>query len=329
MDRDQEEMKSLGFFGICKESFKLIAAWKKVFIQITLALVLPYALIYLTYQQVSNLFSTRILGDTINLDDSSTGTPYYDRVSRRLSSSWMWYWLIKIVYFTFLLVFSLLSTAAVTYTVASVYARRDIAFRKVMSVVPKVWKRLTITFLCTFFVFFMYNAVFIVFLVIWFYLLSNTRANLPSLFIVSIAYLIGFIYFSVVWQLTSVVSVLENYKGFKAMRKSRHLVKGKFWLGFFVLWFPSVIMLAIEFGFLFLVIDLDVLGIVGRVLLGILFVVLIVYVILYSLVITTVLYFVFKSYHNEEVDRPSLANHLGDYEQLAGPKDVQMADARV
>ncbi|XP_047342133.1 uncharacterized protein LOC124945698 [Impatiens glandulifera] len=326
---EEEKVKSLGFFGTYKESFKLIGAWKKVFFQITLALILPLTLIYLTYHQISNFLSIRIMGDTINRDDISTGTPVYDRISRRLSSAWMWFWLIKIIYFTFLLVFSLLSTAAVTYTVASVYARRDIAFRKVMSVVPKVWKRLAITFLCTFVTFFLYTTAFVILLVIWFYILSRTSVNIPFFIIICIVFLLGFVYLNVVWQLTSVVSVLENYKGFKAMKKSKELIKGKFWLGFFVLLFPELAMLAIETGFMFVWLSVDVLGVAGQILLGMLCVVLMVFVILYAFVIETVFYFVCKSYHNEDVDRPALANHLGDYEELAGPHGIQMGDNRV
>ncbi|XP_047320902.1 uncharacterized protein LOC124924965 [Impatiens glandulifera] len=332
MDIEQVEMKSLGFCGTCKESFKLLLTWKKIFFQIILALILPLSLIFLTYEQASNFLFTRIMGDTINLDHISKGTRSYDVISRRISSEWLSYWVIKIFYFTFVLVFSLLSTAAVTYTVASIYARRDIAFRIVMSVVPKVWKRLVITFICTYLAFFLYNTAFVIFLVIWMSLLVQTSAGLPSLIIVSIVYLLGFAYLNVVWQLTSVVSVLENYKGFKAMRKSKELIKGKFWLGFFVLVFPGLVMVGIEVGFLILVINLNVVGVlVVRVLLGFLFVVLNLIAILYALVIEAVLYFVCKSYHNEVVDRPSLTTHLSreynnDFSGTGSPKDVQMSD---
>ncbi|KAI8531429.1 hypothetical protein RHMOL_Rhmol11G0136300 [Rhododendron molle] len=42
-----------------------------------------------------------------------------------------------------------------------------------------------------------------------------------------ILYAVGFVYMNVVWELASVVSVLEDMKGFKAMTKSRNLIKGK------------------------------------------------------------------------------------------------------
>ncbi|KAF9682697.1 hypothetical protein SADUNF_Sadunf05G0135600 [Salix dunnii] len=41
---------------------------------------------------------------------------------------------------TLFLIFSLLSTAAVVYTIACIYTDREVSFNKVMSGVPRVWK---------------------------------------------------------------------------------------------------------------------------------------------------------------------------------------------
>ena len=60
-------------------------------------------------------------------------------------------------------------------------------------------------------------------------------------FILSILFLIGFlarfVYIGIIWHLASVVSVLEDVYGIKAMKKSRNLIKGKMGLAvaFFVL----------------------------------------------------------------------------------------------
>lgn len=67
-----------------------------------------------------------------------------------LSSQRIEFWLIKIAYLVFLLVLSLLSTSAVTYTVACNYTGKPITFKNIMSMVPKLWKPLTITFIWSF-----------------------------------------------------------------------------------------------------------------------------------------------------------------------------------
>ncbi|KAI3737702.1 hypothetical protein L2E82_27712 [Cichorium intybus] len=70
----------------------------------------------------------------------------------------------SIIVFT---LFSHLSTVAIVYTIASVYTGDDVTYRKVMKVVPKVWKRLTATFLCMFLTFFAYKLMASVVFFLW------------------------------------------------------------------------------------------------------------------------------------------------------------------
>jgi hypothetical protein len=51
MEREQEEMQFLGVFGIYKEAYKIIFSWRKIFSQITLALILPLSFILLAHVQ--------------------------------------------------------------------------------------------------------------------------------------------------------------------------------------------------------------------------------------------------------------------------------------
>ncbi|KAK7828719.1 hypothetical protein CFP56_029993 [Quercus suber] len=68
MDREQEDLQFLGFFGVFKESFKIIFSWRRIFSQITLALILPLSFIFLAHIQISQLLFFKILNDQDTLD---------------------------------------------------------------------------------------------------------------------------------------------------------------------------------------------------------------------------------------------------------------------
>ncbi|CAK7354874.1 unnamed protein product [Dovyalis caffra] len=334
MDREQEELQFLGFFGIFKESFKIILTWRKIFSQITLALILPLSFIFLAQMQISQLIFFEILDNQDTLDDTQVGTPKYAKISDIISSEWTAFWLFKIAYFTFLLILSLLSTSAVVYTIACVYTAKPITFKKIMSVVPKVWKRLMVTFIWSFAVVVVYNIVAIVVLIILFVALINhvPAAGFRILLIVVLVifYSVGLLYITIVWHLASVVSVLEDFYGIKAMRKSKELIKGKMGVAAAIFIVVGICFVGIQFLFETYVVLGWPVGV--RIGMGILCFLLLFKVILFGLVIQTVFYFVCKSYHHENIDKSSLADHLevylGDYVPLKS-KDVQMEQFEV
>ncbi|KAL2467831.1 hypothetical protein Fot_51356 [Forsythia ovata] len=332
MDREQEEMQFLGLFDIYLESYKIIFRWKKIFTQITLSLILPLAFIFLAHEEVSEILYWRIRITERQLRWAKTGTPKYEKLSDLSSSEWAFYMIFKAVYFTFLLIFSLLSTSAVVYTVACIYTAREITFKKVMSVVPKVWKRLMVTFLCTFFAFFAYNIVFALTLILWASTIAYSTAGVVLFFIIVILYIIGFVYMTIIWQLASVVTVLEDSYGLKAMIKSRDLIKGKMFIAiiiFLKLYFSLVI---INLVFKLYVVYGWRVGFWMEFGYGVLCFVLLLKLILFGLIIQTVIYFVCKSYHHENIDKSALADHLevylGHYVPLK-TKDVQLEEYHV
>lgn len=324
MDRVQEDMQLLGPFGIYKESYKIITSWKKIFSQITLTLILPLSFIYLIHMEVSNRIFWRIRYTEFELHRIIDGYPSYNR--RYLSSEWTVYILFKAAYLTFLLIFSLLSTSAVVYTIASIYTNRDVTFKKVMKVVPRVWKRLMITFVVIFLAMFVYNIVAFFTLMLCFIIGSNFAVVL--FFIILIIYALGFVYMTIVWQLASVVTVLEDSYGVKAMKKSKDLIKGKRWVASFIFFKLNVTLVAIQVLFQIFVADEYDFGLGRKIGFGILCLVLLVLLILFGLVIQTIIYFVCKSYHHESIDKSALSEHLegymGEYERLNKPKDVQL-----
>ncbi|KAE9584760.1 hypothetical protein Lalb_Chr25g0281611 [Lupinus albus] len=135
MDREQEEMQFLGFFGIIKESSKIIYSWRKIFSQITFTLILPLSFIFLIHIEFSNLIFSKIRHNTSQIFETQSGTPQYQKLSDMITSEWITFWLFKIVYFTFLLIFSLLSTSAIVYTIACIYTAKEskeVLFKKVV-----------------------------------------------------------------------------------------------------------------------------------------------------------------------------------------------------
>lgn len=333
MDRDQEEMQFLGLFGIYIESCKLIFQCRKIFSQITLALILPLSFIFLAHEKISQMLYWKLRFNEYRLESTQTGTYKYNKLSDLVTSEWITYILFKATYLTFLLIFSLLSTSAVVYTVASVYTSREITFKKVMSVVPKVWKRLMVTFIFTFLAFLAYHMVFTFTLYLWDRFISEINILGPAvIIIVLILYCVGFIYMTTIWLLASVISVLEDCYGLKALIKSKNLIKGKLIVSaviFFklnVLLFFTNVLFYVNVVYAWREANVKMIGF------GVLCMLLLFKMILFALVVQTVIYFVCKSYHHENIDKSLLSDHLevylGDYEPLMA-KDVQLEEYRV
>ncbi|KAG5525186.1 hypothetical protein RHGRI_031760 [Rhododendron griersonianum] len=329
MDREQEEMQFLGLFGIYLDSYKIIFNFRRIFSKITLAFILPLSLIFLAHIEVSEFIFSKIIRTEYQRDRFREGSYQYSKLSEHLSSERVAFRLVQFVYFTFFLVFSLLSTSAVIYTVASVYTRRDVTFRKVMSVVPKVWKRLMVTFLCVFLAFIVYNVVFVLTIILWIVSFRHVDfVGLLFLLAIVISYIVGSVYMAVVWELASVVSVLEDIKGFEAMTKSKNLIQGKMWIAVVIFLKLHFTKLGIQILFERIVVDTESsFGVAGRLGIGFLCLLMLFKVFLFGLVIQTVIYFVCKSYHHENIDMSLLSDHLevylGEYVPLMA-KDVQL-----
>ncbi|XP_073020918.1 uncharacterized protein [Primulina eburnea] len=322
MDLEQEEMQFLGVFGIYLEAYKLIFRWRKIFSQITLTLILPLALIFLANEEVSTTLYWKIRFNEFRLHHTEAGTPKYDKISDLVSSEWVTYILLKCLYLVFWLVFSLLSTSAVVYTVACAYTSREITYRKVMSVVPKVWKRVMVTSLCAFLVALCYTVAYV------------QGLGQAILLLILMLYAIGFVYMTIIWHLATVVSVLEASYGFKAMIRSNDLIKGKMFVAIVIFFMLNLSLLIIYWVFRAFVVfgfwrASGTMRIIGY---GALCLLLLFNLILFGLVLQTIVYFVCKSYHHENIDKSALSDHLeaylGEYEPLKA-QDVQLEEYHV
>ncbi|KAI9114361.1 hypothetical protein K1719_014589 [Acacia pycnantha] len=332
MKKEQQELQSLCVLGIFKESFKLILTCPKIFIQISLSLLLPLSFIFLANFHISQLIFFNILHNQTFLHRFPQDSQSCALLSDILFSQWISFFLLKFAYFTFLLTLSLLSTSAVVFTVASIYASANVTFRKVMSVVSKVWSTLLITFNWNTAIVFAYN-VFSGLLFIFCLSVIGIDDSLGLVVggILLALYLIGFVYITIIWHLASVISVLEGSYGKEATIKGKKLIKGKTGTSIVVSCVILLFFLGIQLGFeIFVVIGLVAeelrIGVAILCLMGLLM------VILLGLVVQTVLYFVCKSYHHEHIDKSSLADHLeaylGDYVPLR-PRDTQIPEIPV
>ncbi|CAG7897554.1 unnamed protein product, partial [Brassica rapa] len=182
--------------------------------------------------------------------------------------------------------------------------------------IPKVFKRLMITFLWVALLMFAYNSVFLVFLAILILALYLNSVGLAIIagVIVSVLYFGVHVYFTALWHLGSVVSVLEPVYGLAAMRKAYELLKGKTRMAM-VLVFVYLLLCAViggAFGGI-VVHGGGKFGTLTRTLVGGLLVGLLVMVNLVGLLVQSVFYYVCKSYHHQTIDKTVLYDHLGGY----------------
>ncbi|KAI3889511.1 hypothetical protein MKX03_023625 [Papaver bracteatum] len=276
---------------------------KKIFSQIALALILPFVLISLAQMEIIE----QLINNTLS----------------------------SLIFTLFHSVLFQLLTSAIVYTAACVFCSKDITFKKVMSAVPKLWKRLMITFLWVFLILFVYNFLLVILMVILFLVsgilsdqvaLKSTRNMSILVIILLIPYMIGAIYISLISYVAGVVSILEDIRGIKAIKKGKNLIKGNFWIVFVTFFLLLICNAGTVFSFSSLVVHGESLAMVVRVILGICYLLLLVTLIHFGLVTQTIVYFVCKSYHKENMDKSSHLDdyYLGYYVPLNKDEDLQL-----
>lgn len=134
------------------------------------------------------------------------------------------------------------------------------------------------------------------------------------LLVPAVLYLPGLVYMSVIWHLASIVSELDEDYGLQAMAKSKDLIKGKLRISviiFFILlcfqWFVLVLLQRL------VVLRGGSVGIPTKIGYGILCSVVLSGCFLLGFTVQTVIYFVCKSYHHENINKSTLSDHLDVY----------------
>jgi len=325
MDREPEDLQFLGTVGIIGEAFKILRSCAKLLGALTLTLILPLCFAILGHQLVSEYLLNKIRWNEM-FYRVEAGSPAGERTMRELTREWTELFVFLAAYAVFVLAFSLLSTAAVVYTVASIYTGKEISYARVMSIVPRVWKRLMVTFLGFFLIVFAYYAVFVsVFFLLIFTVEVNDLSSgifIFGLVLIAAVFFCGYVFISMVWHLACVISVLEDKYGLGAMRKSKDLIKGKRITGLVldILYLVFGGIIGWFFGYAVLHGNRHGVGSAARGANGTVLVGLLCFVNLMGLLTQSVFYLVCKSYHHESIDKSSLSDHLevylGDYVPL-------------
>lgn len=300
-----EQFKHLGFIGIFRECFKNIFQWNKTFLLISLLLLLPLSAMNLAQSKASELMFTRIIRNP-NLggyeDDGQWGAA---QVGARYG--FVSLWLFKVIYYTIYLLLSLVPTSFIATTI---YAKREVTLKNAVSVVPKVLKRLLITFLWSLAIYFVYNAVFLGIFFIWFkYIWINSPAGVVLIVMFLILYIVTVGYMVMIWQLANAVSVLEDMSGMAALGKGEALMKGKKFSYAACFLVILSILAGVHFVFEFFVtmnVTSERLGTGVKVMIGIACFVVISMLEILRLVNNTVVYLVCKSVHREDIDLSTL-----------------------
>ncbi|XP_004293771.1 PREDICTED: uncharacterized protein LOC101293075 [Fragaria vesca subsp. vesca] len=302
MDLAPEELQFLSLPDILRESTSIPKLSPKTFYLITLTLIFPLSFAILAH----SLFTHPLLNQ---LQGPSTDPA-------QLHHKWTLLLLFQFFYLIFLFAFSLLSTAAVVFTAASLYTSKPVSFSNTLSAIPKVFKRLFITFLWVSLLMVAYNLLFLGFLVL---LIIAVDSQNPLLLLFSglaifVLFLVVHVYITALWHLASVVSVLEPVYGFAAMRKSYELMKGKTGMAFVLVfgYLTSCGIIGWVFGTVVVHGGSDY-GVFVRIVVGGFLVGLLVIVNLVGLLLQSVFYYVCKSYHHQGIDKSALHDHLGGY----------------
>ncbi|XP_010480794.1 PREDICTED: uncharacterized protein LOC104759583 [Camelina sativa] len=132
--------------------------------------------------------------------------------------------------------------------------------------------------------------------------------------IISVLYFGVHVFFTALWHLGSVISVLEPVYGLAAMRKAYELLKGKtkMAMGLVFVYLLLCGLIGVVFGAV-VVHGGGKYGTFTRTLVGGLLVGVLVMVNLVGLLVQSVFYYVCKSYHHQTIDKTALYDHLGGY----------------
>lgn len=290
---------------------KAISIWRsspKTFFLVALTLILPLSFAILAHSR----FTLPLL------DIVPIGEPVETSADRH---PWLNFFIFLFGYPIFVFLFSLLSTAAVVFTVASLYTSRPVSFGSTLFAIPRVFKRLFITFLFVAVLMCVYNVAYIVCVLALVALVTSydhPYAFWLGFIFLFVVFLAIHVYITTIWHLASVISVLEPLYGLAAMKKSKQLLKGNCKLAMELVFVYLVLCVAVtivygEAHYLEIRIRSEFLWQMIRSSVDGLFVGILAIVNLTGLLVQSVFYFVCKSFHGEAIDKSVLYENLGGY----------------
>lgn len=300
----QDELQSLSLSAIVSHSIQIPRLAPRTFSLLTLTLVFPLSFAVLAHSLLTHPLLLRL--------EFAAPSAAHDLLLLLLY---------QLLYLLFLFLFSLLSTAAVVFSVASLYTSKPLTINSALSAVPTIIPRLFLTFLSVAAIIFAYNSAFAAAFTLLFSLSDDTDSApfILAFFALLILFLLLHVHISAVWHLAAVVSVLEPLRGLAAMRKARELLRGRT--------LAASILVVVYLGacgiigMLFRMIVVEgpedeegaEAGVWTKIVFGGALVAMLVVVNLIGLLVQSVFYYVCKSHHHQGIDKRVLYDHLGGY----------------
>ncbi|KAL5706174.1 hypothetical protein ACHQM5_024378 [Ranunculus cassubicifolius] len=225
---DSEKLQFPGVKASIKETYKVLAQWRKIFALVTVVFIFPFSLFVLSYLKLLEIISAKIHSDFKN--------------NTLMASHLLNLVLINLGYLVLGFIFTLLSTSAIVYPIACSFTSKDLSnlsFRKVVSAVPKLLKTFRKTLLLSVVVFQLFSRILLILSLqsIW-NIIEDTRYGILVL-LVSL-YVVAFILCSIQqfhWNLTCIMWVLLDICGIPIqenhvnLRRYQQLTQGKVWIG--------------------------------------------------------------------------------------------------
>ncbi|RLM91665.1 hypothetical protein C2845_PM08G28330 [Panicum miliaceum] len=330
MELASSDLAAMGAAELVRASASIPRAAPRTFALLTACLVFPLSFAVLAHSLFTHPVVRRI---------QSAG-------SGARSAQWLELFAYQFLYLIVLFTFSLLSTAAAVFTVASLYASKPASISASLTALPPILPRLLRTFLWVSLLMLAYHLVFalaVLLLIVIFIPNGASESTPPSISFVLFLIVVVFVflgihvYISALWHLASVISVLEPVCGLAAMAKSKQLLQGRTGIAatlvvsyFAICGVTSLLFRAAvvkghgeegSFG----------LALPGRLLVGAVLVCVLVCVNLLGLLAQSVFYYACKAFHNQDIDRSALYEHLGGYlgEYVPLKSNIQMENLEV
>jgi len=294
-----QELQLLGVYGIVREAFNILyhSSRSKVLRAFAITLLLPLS--------AATVASNFIFGYQVQGVVLPIGMVWDEFTSNLLE-----FLAVVAAYIAFGFALSMLATVTVVYSVTSVYTANTkelkLTYVRILKAdVPRVWKRLSATFLWFLLISLGFLAAYSFPITVLHHFFGWFSVPFICGVVVIVVVVLGpHVYVTTVLHLATVISVLEeNNYGLAAMKKSSELLKGKRWMAF-----ALVILNGIAVGVIGgLSVYVAVMANRGQsvemtIVYGIVLAVWLCFVNMMGLLTQGVFYFVCKSYHRESID---------------------------
>eukprot|EP01018_Ginkgo_biloba_P035351 Gb_24690 [translate_table: standard] len=221
---------TLGALGIARESARVILQYSNFLIAITALVICPVSAAVILSRPILGGQNIAKFVVRIQVVASAAGFPetqftkmIYLKLSETISS--------YIFCLPFIVTFSLIAKAAVTHTVACIYAGFDPLTHRLLRVLPNIWHRLLFTYTWICIIVLGSNAVVFLFLLLLFNVFGALGLSSNWVFFSALAgeflYSVIFAHAIIVCNLATVVSVVEDSYGLDAIFRAKFLINGR------------------------------------------------------------------------------------------------------